>query len=303
MGYDGTDGHEGLEWDEETLRNAVIDVALRGGEMLRHRFGAAARVRTKTSRYDLVTEADEEIEAELTAYIQRQFPGHAVVGEEEISRRVLSGQAASRERAVADVTGQRAWEWVIDPIDGTTNFIHGLPIVATSVAVMYRNEVLAGAVFNPLQDELYVAVRRHGATLNGRPLRVSEERELAESLLATGFQYDAVEGRRLNLDLFRAVLAEARNVRAIGSAALSLCYVGAGRISGFWELRLGPWDLAAGALVVREAGGRLSRLDGKPFDVWQPSVVATNGRIHDALVQLLNRVSDQVRLDLGSEQG
>ncbi|HEY8487910.1 MAG TPA: inositol monophosphatase family protein [Thermaerobacter sp.] len=273
--------------DAETLRNAVIDVALRGGEMLRHHFGAATGVRTKTSRYDLVTEADEAIEAELAAYIQRQFPGHAVVGEEDISRRVLSGQAGSREGAVAQAAGEREWEWLVDPIDGTTNFIHGLPIVATSVAILYRNEVLAGAVFNPIQDELYVAVRRHGATLNGRPLRVSAEEELAESLLATGFQYDAVEGKRINLDLFRAVLAEARNVRAIGSAALSLCYVGAGRISGFWELRLGPWDLAAGTLVVREAGGRVTRLDGGPFDVWQPSVVATNGRIHEALVRLL----------------
>ncbi|HEY8551951.1 MAG TPA: inositol monophosphatase family protein [Thermaerobacter sp.] len=280
-----------MDLDAEALRDAVIDVALRGGEMLRHRFGSASRVRTKTSRYDLVTEADEAIEAELAAYVRRQFPDHAVVGEEDVSRRVLSGQAASRQGAVAQAAGGRDWEWLIDPIDGTTNFIHGLPIVATSVAVMYRNEVLAGAVFNPMQDELFVAVRRHGATLNGRPLRVSTEEALAESLLATGFQYDAVEGRRLNVDLFRVVLAEARNVRAIGSAALSLCYVGAGRLSGFWELRLGPWDLAAGALVVREAGGRLSRIDGGPFDIWQPSVVATNGRIHEQLVALLRQAN------------
>ncbi|HEY8393854.1 MAG TPA: inositol monophosphatase family protein [Thermaerobacter sp.] len=277
-----------MEHDEEVLRTAVIDVALKGGEMLRHHFGAAARVRTKTSRYDLVTEADEQIEKELTDYIRQRFPDHAVVGEEDISRRMLSGQAATRERAVADVTGERSWEWLIDPIDGTTNFVHGMPIVATSVALMYRNEVVAGAVFNPIQDELYVAVRRHGATLNGRPLRVSRESDLAESLLATGFQFDPVAGRRLNLDLFASVLNAARNVRAIGSAALSLCYVGAGRLSGFWELRLGPWDLAAGALIVREAGGRLSRLDGQPFDVWQPTVVATNGRIHDQLVRVLN---------------
>ncbi|PZN06956.1 inositol monophosphatase [Thermaerobacter sp. FW80] len=280
-----------MDLDVEALRDAVIDVALRGGEMLRQRFGSASRVRTKSSRYDLVTEADEAIEAELTAYVRRQFPDHAVVGEEDVSRRVLSGQAASRQGAVAQAAEGREWEWLIDPIDGTTNFIHGLPIVATSVAVMYRDEVLAGAVFNPMQDELFVAVRRHGATLNGRPLRVSTEEVLAESLLATGFQYDAVEGRRLNVELFRVVLNEARNVRAIGSAALSLCYVGAGRLSGFWELRLGPWDLAAGALVVREAGGRLSRLDGGPFDIWQPSVVATNGRIHDQLVALLRQAS------------
>lgn len=279
-----------MEHDEEVLRTAVIDVALKGGEMLRHHFGAATRVRAKTSRFDLVTEADEQIEKELANYIRQRFPDHAVVGEEDISRRVLSGQAATRERAVADVAGEQPWEWLIDPIDGTTNFVHGMPIVATSVALMYRNEVVAGAVFNPIQDELYVAVRRHGATLNGRPLRVSQESELADSLLATGFQYDAGAGKRLNLDLFAAVLEEARNVRAIGSAALSLCYVGAGRLSGFWELRLGPWDLAAGALVVREAGGRLSRLDGQPFDVWQPTVVATNGRIHDQLVRLLNTV-------------
>ncbi|MFS8640542.1 MAG: inositol monophosphatase [Symbiobacteriaceae bacterium] len=279
-----------MEHDEELLRTAVIDVALQGGEMLRQHFGTATRVRAKTSRYDLVTEADERIEKELTDYIRRRYPDHAVVGEEDISRRILSGQAPTREQAVADVTGERSWEWLIDPIDGTTNFVHGVPIVATSVALMYRNEVVAGAVFNPIQDELYVAVRRHGATLNGRPLRVSQESELADSLLATGFQYDAEAGQRLNVDLFATVLQEARNVRAIGSAALSLCYVGAGRLTGFWELRLGPWDLAAGALVVREAGGRLSRLDGRPFDVWQPTVVATNGRIHDQLVRVLNGV-------------
>lgn len=276
-----------MDYTTDTLRAAVVDAALKGGEMLRHYFGAVSRVRTKASRYDLVTEADEQIEKELTAYIRQHFPDHRVVGEEQFSRQTQPRQGLLESYMAIDDPEQQPWTWLIDPIDGTTNFIHKMPLVATSVAVVYRDKVVAGAVFNPVLDELFVAVHSEGATLNGRPLRVSQESRLTEGLLGTGFHYDVTQGKWLNVDLVARSLDVARNVRVIGSAALSLCYVGAGRLSGYWELQLRPWDLAAGALVVWEAGGQLTCVDGRPFNVWQTSVVATNGRIHAELVRVL----------------
>lgn len=216
---------------------------------------------------DLVTEADRASERSIVAAIRERFPDHTVLGEE-----------GGRQ------PGRSEFCWYVDPLDGTTNYAHGLPVYAVSIGLWRGEAPVAGVVYAPGLDELFVAGRGLGAALNGRAIRVSQQSVLRRSLLATGFPYDAATNPENNLDHFGTFVHRAQAVRRLGAAALDLAYVAAGRFDGFWEARLQPWDIAAGAILIAEAGGQLSDFRGAPFDMAVRNVVASNGRIHGALL-------------------
>ncbi|MFI5217500.1 MAG: inositol monophosphatase family protein [Candidatus Limnocylindria bacterium] len=246
-------------------------LARAAGRVQRDRYETGVRIDTKSAAIDLVTEVDRACEALIVESLRAQRPGDAVLAEE----------GGGQDRADAD------WRWIIDPLDGTTNYAHGYPRFCVSIGVEHRGERSVGVVFDPLLEELYTAVRGKGAFLNGRRLRVSEEADLGRALVATGFAYDVRHNPDDNLDHFAAFVKRARAVRRDGSAALDLCYLAAGRFDGFWELQLHPWDVAAGFLIVEEAGGRVSDRAGGPPPRSGRDTVASNGRIHDAMLALL----------------
>jgi myo-inositol-1(or 4)-monophosphatase len=244
----------------------AIEAVVRAGELQRRKFGSHIDI-GKKGDIDLVTEVDLEVERMFRALIAGRFPDHAVLAEE-------LGESGHDSR----------YRWVFDPLDGTTNYAHGFPMFCSSLALEIDGSLDVAAVFDPTRRELFTAERGQGARLNGRPMRVSQADALIDSLLCTGFPYDVHGTLDEIVGLFAAFVGRARAVRRLGSAAIDLCYVAAGRIDGFWEQRLQPWDIAAGALLVEEAGGRVSTYDGSPFDPRAGRVVASNGRIHDDML-------------------
>jgi myo-inositol-1(or 4)-monophosphatase len=247
----------------------AVEAVLRAGETQMARFGQDIRVEKKGA-IDLVTEIDLEIERGFRAMIGDRFPDHEVLGEE-----FGGGDGDARVPRFC---------WIFDPIDGTTNYAHGLPIFCASLAFEVDGEPVVAAVYDPSRKELFTAERGHGARLNGQPLRVSHAASLIDSLLVTGFHYDVQKDPGEVIALFGAFISKARAVRRLGSAALDLCYVAAGRFDGFWEKKLQPWDIAGGALIVMEAGGRISTMAGGAYGSRAGSVLATNGRIHDEML-------------------
>jgi myo-inositol-1(or 4)-monophosphatase len=258
----------------------AIEAVVRAGDLQMAHFGRQMRV-DKKGAIDLVTEIDLQVEREFRTMIADRFPGHLVLGEEFAS-------AEDRTRAAE-------FCWVLDPIDGTTNFAHGLPIFCASLALEINGEAVAGAVYDPNRRELFTAQRDLGASLNGTPLRVSSAATLLDSLLVTGFHYSIHKDPEELLALFGEFITRARAVRRLGSAALDLCYVAAGRFDGFWEQKLQPWDVSAGALIVAEAGGRVTSASGEPFRSDLGSVLATNGRIHADMLQTIQAATARFR--------
>jgi myo-inositol-1(or 4)-monophosphatase len=250
----------------------AVESVIRAGEAQMARFGGNLRI-DKKGAIDLVTEMDLEIERAFRAMIAERFPTHAVLGEEFEE----SGDRAARTRFC----------WVLDPIDGTTNYAHGLPIFCASLALEIDGVAVVGAVYDPNRHELFTAEKDHGAWLNGAPLRVSSAAQLLDSLLVTGFHYDIHHDSSELIGLFGEFISRARAVRRLGSAALDLCYVAAGRFDAFWEHKLQPWDVAAGALIVQEAGGQVTTVDGGPFASRAGSVLASNGHIHAAMLETI----------------
>ena len=250
----------------------AIEAVIRAGAVQLSRFGTDIRV-DKKGAIDLVTEIDLQIEREFRATIAARFPDHVVLGEE-------FGSSGDRE-------GTPRFCWVFDPVDGTTNYAHGLPIFCSSLALEIDGRPEAAAIYDPTRRELFTAERGEGAYLNGSRLRVSATSELIDALLVTGFPYDVHQQTADLVGLFGAFLGQARAVRRLGSAALDLCYVAAGRFDAFWEQHLKPWDVAGGALVVAEAGGRITGMDGSPFDAVAAHLVASNGQVHDALLNVI----------------
>lgn len=249
----------------------VIAIAREAGELLRRSVGTVRSVERKLGQEtNLVTEVDRASEALIKERIRAKYPTHAVLGEE------TGGSLEGAETV-----------WIIDPLDGTTNFTHGLPIFCVSIGVQHRGELVAGAVYDPNQDELFSAEKGSGAFLNGRRLRVTEESDLRNSLLVTGFPYTIRENPDRAIEHFTTFLKEAQAVRRLGSAALDLCYVAAGRIDGMWEVWLNPWDVAAGVLMVGESGGVVSDFRGLPYRLDSPRLLASNGKIHNRMIELL----------------
>jgi myo-inositol-1(or 4)-monophosphatase len=234
------------------------------------RFGTTLQI-DKKGVIDLVTEVDVAVERMFRAMIAERFPDHHVLAEE------LGGAS----------TVPRGPCWIFDPIDGTTNYAHGLPIFCASLALEIGGVAEVAAVYDPNRKELFTAERGGGAFLNGRPLHVSAAARLVDAMLVTGFPYDVHTRVEEIVGLFGAFVAQARAVRRLGSAAIDLCYVAAGRLDGFWETDLKPWDLAGGALIVSEAGGRVTHTSGEPFTSRGGQVLATNGHLHDAMLSVI----------------
>lgn len=252
------------------FRELAIEAAQQAGKLLRENFRHGHDFELKSGFRDLVTGFDRRAEEIIVSLIQKHSPQHSILAEE----------------GSVDPTDTAPYQWIIDPIDGTTNFAHGFPFFAVSIALYHRDEALVGVVYNPIHDELFVGEAGGGAYLNGQPIRVSQIDTLHESLVMTGFPYD----ERLipkHLAWWERFARKTQTLRRLGSSALALAYLAAGRADGYWELDLKPWDMAAAALIVREAGGRVTDLEGNELDLGCGEVLATNGRIHNEMIRIL----------------
>lgn len=258
------------------ILEVAIAAAREAGRIQRQRVGRLGHVEYKEAN-DPVTEVDLLCEREIIRRIQERFPGHDILAEESGGREGVSSPH----------------KWIIDPLDGTINYAHGFPCYAVSIAFESEGVLRAGVAYNPSLDELFVASRGEGATLNGERIRVSGIDTLDRSLLATGFA-PAVVLRSLdnNIENFHRFMKVAQAVRRPGSAVMDLCYTAMGRFEGFWEMKLKPWDLAAGVLIVEEAGGRVTRFDGAPFTIYGPEVLASNGLVHQAMIDVFAAAAD-----------
>jgi myo-inositol-1(or 4)-monophosphatase len=234
-----------------------------------------AKIIQRKGEVDLVTETDRAVEAAIVARLAHAFPDHVVIAEEASGVGVPTRPPPDR------------YVWYLDPLDGTTNFAHAYPHFAVSLAMALGDDLLFGIVHDPVRDETFAAARGRGATLNEEPIAVSSVAALDDALLATGFPYDRREHLDTYLVFFADFVGRAQGVRRNGSAALDLCYVACGRLDGFWEWKLRPWDTAAGALVVRESRGVVSTFRGEPFDLFGPQTLATNGHLHATMLAVL----------------
>lgn len=247
------------------------DTALKAGGMLKDELYGARQIGYKGD-INLVTEMDKRSERAIVDALHAAFPGHGIVAEEETT-----------------IRSESAYTWVIDPLDGTTNYAHGYPCFSVSIALLQHGSPILGLVYDPMRDELFWAEKKQGAFLNGKRISVSVVHTLIQSLLATGFPYDRKVSEENNMTYFHDLLMASQEVRRDGSAALDLCSVASGRFDGFWELKLKPWDVAAGSLIVAEAGGKVTNLDGSTFDMQGEEILASNGLIHQLMVDAFRR--------------
>jgi myo-inositol-1(or 4)-monophosphatase len=251
------------------FKRVAVEAALKSGRLIKNSVGKV-RSLTYKGKTNIVTDVDASSEKIIMRAVSGSFPDHAILSEEA---------GAARNGS--------AYRWVIDPLDGTTNFAHGFPFFCVSIALELRGEIMLGVVYDPVREELFLAEKGRGAHLNGRRIKASAERSLSRSFLATGFAYDVEKASNSNLKNFRNFLIRSMAIRRAGSAALDLSYVACGRFDGFWEIGLHPWDSAAGALLVKEAGGRVTRFDGSRFTHYDDRILATNGLIHSQMSKVL----------------
>jgi len=255
--------------DIEFYKQVAVTAAEKGARILLSRFGNITQIRKKAAQ-EIVTEADTESEKEIIAVIRSRFPEHGILSEE-------SGLKA----------GASDYKWVIDPLDGTVNFAHQVPIFCISIALEFQDDIVLGIVLNPLNGELFSAIKGQGAQLNGQPIQVSAISTITDSLLVTGFAYNVKEIFEPVITRYGNCLKAAQGMRRLGSAALDLCHVACGRFEGYWEQNLKPWDTAAGALIAAEAGGQVTTFSNQPYTPDQIEILATNGHIHREMVELL----------------
>ncbi len=253
------------------LYSTLLEATRAGATVLSHFFNGSFTIENKEGKNNLVTEADHAAEQAIISVIQNKFPGHYILCEE-----------------TGDIAAPSPYKWIIDPIDGTVNFAHGIPICCVSIALEYEGEVIMGAVYNPLMNEFFTAEKGKGAFLNGAKIKVSSKKEFLNSCLVTGFPYAFLDTENGPLKVFSRLLHLGLPVRRLGSAALDLCWVAAGRFDGFYEHSLQPWDSAAGFLIVLEAGGLVTHLDGSKYSPYKAGLVATNQLIHQDLMAVIN---------------
>lgn len=259
----------------EDFARFAVHVARDAGAVLRDRFGQPHEVRFKGT-IDMVTEADQAAEALIAGRLRDAYGDHLLLCEE-----------GSQGTAV-----ESKYRWVVDPLDGTTNFAHGLPTFAVSIALEEAEQPVIGVVYDPMRDEMFVSHRGGGATLNGQPIHVSVTESLIASLLVTGFSYD-LERRGRQAEVWRDFLTRVQAIRQTGSAALNLCYIASGRLDGYWERGISPWDVAAGALMVTEAGGTVTDMRGGPFHSDDREILASNGALHANLLEVIAAHEDR----------
>lgn len=250
------------------LKKVLLTALKDAGTLLRDSLGRIKKIDYK-SEANLVTRVDKAAEKRIIRIIRSRFPDHAILAEE------------------SQPMGQSRYKWIIDPLDGTTNFAHSFPVACVSIAVEKDGAVMLGGVWDPFRNELFFAERNRGAFLNGKKIRVSPARRLRESLLSTGFPYDQRNFADVYLRIFRGFMTRCHGIRRTGSAAIDICYVACGRFDGFWELKLNPWDTAAASLICREAGGRLSNFRGDPYSIYEKEALASNGKIHREMLAVL----------------
>jgi myo-inositol-1(or 4)-monophosphatase len=255
----------------DAFKEFAIKIAHEAGALLKDRFGRGHQVHHKGA-IDLVTETDRLSEDLLKSRIHGTYPDHGILAEES-----------------DEIETRSEYRWILDPLDGTTNYAHGFPVFCVSIALEKNGDIVLGVVFNPMMNETFMAQRDEGAFLNAARLSVSKTASVSESLFATGFPYDIREKRDNNLNYFAAMATRAQAIRRCGSAALDLAYTAAGRFDGFWELRLKPWDTAAAALMVCEAGGVIADIHGDEHRFDSPGIVASNDRIHEEMISIFKR--------------
>jgi myo-inositol-1(or 4)-monophosphatase len=261
----------GLYYLCSMLKTTLIKAAERAGGILSQYYGSNFKISNKEGVNNLVTEADHAAEKAIMEIIQNEYPDHHILTEES-----------------GDLPTASSYKWIIDPLDGTVNFAHGLPLCCVSIGLEQDGEMLMGAVFNPFFREFYFAQRGYGATLNNQTIHVSGEASVQKACLVTGFPYTYLDEPNGPLEVFSRLIRKGVPVRRLGSAAMDLCWVAAGRFDGFYEHKLYPWDSAAGYLIVQEAGGKVSDFKGAPYSPYQPHIVATNGKIHAELLQWIS---------------
>jgi myo-inositol-1(or 4)-monophosphatase len=249
----------------------AVDLAKKAGVLLKKKFNQKHEIHYK-GKINLVTEADKMSEDLIIAAIKQTFPGHGILSEESPA-----------------IVGREKLRWIIDPLDGTTNYAHGYPVFCVSIALEKDSVVVLGVIYDPMREEMFVAVRGEGAYLNDNKLNVSSTRNISGSLLATGFPYDIRESKENNLNYFNAMAKEVQAIRRAGAAALDIAYVAAGRFDGFWELKLMPWDMAAGCLMVEESGGVVSGLFGERWSMSSPHVLVSNGLIQEQMIVVFKK--------------
>ena len=255
------------------FKECAIEIARDAGIFLKNKLNSVHTINYK-GEINLVTEVDKISEGMITSKIASLFPDHDILAEE-----------------FTYTTRGSDFTWIIDPLDGTTNYAHGYPFFCVSIALQKLDTLIVGIIYDPMLNEMFVAEKGKGAFLNDRAIHVSNTNRVIKGLLATGFPYDIREDSHNNLNYFNTMIMKAQAIRRAGSAALDLAYVAAGRFDGFWELKLNPWDIAAGWLLVEEAGGIVTDMRGKDYYLESPSILASNGRIHKEMMDVLERAS------------
>lgn len=253
------------------LKNVLIEAVVAGAGELTRFFNNTFKVSHKEGVNNLVTEADHAAEKAILEVINTQFPDHYIHSEEK-----------------GEIVQDSEYKWLIDPIDGTVNFAHGIPLCCVSVGIEKAGEIILGAVYNPILKEFFIAEKGKGATLNDNRIHVSEQTDVSRSCLVTGFPYTYINMENGPLEIFERFIRKGIPVRRLGSAAIDLCWVAAGRFDGFYEHKLEPWDSAAGQIIVLEAGGKVTDFKGDPYSIYQHRMLATNGKIHDEMLRVIN---------------
>jgi len=251
----------------------IIQISKEAGELIRNAFGKKHSIEFKTNELNLVTETDKASEKLISDFIKKKYPSHGILAEE--------GSEANKSAE---------YLWVIDPLDGTTNFAHGLPIFAVSIGVQKNGQTIAGVVYDVMRDIIFSAEKNNGSFENEKRINVNKNENLGHSMLVTGFPYDIRENPDKAFERFIAFLKQVRGIRRLGSAAIDFCYVANGVFDGFWEVSLHPWDMCAGKLIVEEAGGLVTNFDGNQIDIYSQQILATNKFIHQKMIDVMKSV-------------
>lgn len=256
----------------DELKEVLLTATKEAGRIILHYFNGVFKVGHKEGVNNLVTEVDKLSEDRIIEVIRASYPSHTIISEE-----------------VGELIQPSEYQWIIDPIDGTVNFAHGIPLCCVSIGLMHQGKLILGAVYNPMMNELFVAEKGKGATLNGERIQVSSKSDFSKACLVTGFPYKWPEAEEHPIKVFERFVLEGLPIRRLGSAALDLCWVACGRFDGFWEYNLNEWDVAAGYLIVQEAGGRITDFDGLEYNVFEKQTLATNGLIHEQMLKIIRK--------------